>query len=203
MRLVVCDTEDQVSEEAYRWLERSVAQTHARSVFLPAGQTARPLYRLLEERKPEWFKALSLVPVDDIMSGESKHRFAAFFKTELPSFQSQLVSIENRQNGVELAILGLGMNGHVAFHEPHLPRDFAYGEVTLDARTCAELKIEPQSKGLSYGVASFMKCRSILMPVIGDKKREIFSRLHKEDPSLPASWLSDVLTVMVPRSLVV
>lgn len=201
MNLVVCDSEEQVSEQAYRWLERQVAETGARSVFLPAGQTARPLYRLLEARKPDWFRSLALVPVDDVITGPTAGRFAEFFRSELPSFQSQLQPVQKRQQQVDLAVLGLGLNGHVAFHEPHVSRDFEYGEVSLAEQTCAELKVEAGTRGLSYGVATFSRCRAVLMPVIGEKKREILLRVLKGDSTLPAAWLLDRLTLMVSREL--
>lgn len=202
MKFVVCDSEEQVTEQAYQWLEREVRATQAKKLFLPAGQTARPLYRLLESRKPDWFRSLALVPVDDVISGETAGRFEAFFKAELPSFQSQLVSIRHPQHGVELAILGLGLNGHVAFHEPHVARDFEYGEVVLAEETCRELNVDRGTRGLSYGVSLFSQCYAILMPVMGEKKRAILNRVLRGDSSLPAVWLLDQMTLMAPRSLV-
>jgi glucosamine-6-phosphate deaminase len=89
----------------------------------------------------------------------------------------------------DLAWLGLGLNGHVGFHEPGIdPRMFS-GCVRLSAKSTETLQLEPDTWGLTYGVGAFMACKAILILVRGESKREVLTRLLRADPALPASHL--------------
>lgn len=172
-------------EQTEHWLESRVKRYGAHSLFLPAGETPRPLYARWRASAPTYLRGMRLLQVDDVTTGSGKGVFARFFQEELPGFR---VEPPVREESAELAILGLGTNGHVAFHEPGLPMTFSFGEVDLAQDTSARLKLEPGT-GITYGVGAFVKAKAILLVVRGESKREIFERLKKGDPSLPASGL--------------
>jgi len=177
-----------VTEATEAWLESRVKRYGAKSLFLPAGETPKPLYARWRKSPPAYLRNLKLLQVDDVTTGAGKGVFARFFREELPGF---IVVPPVKEEGADLAILGLGTNGHVAFHEPGIPFDFSFGEVDLHDDTARRLGLEPGTKGITYGVGAFRKAQAILLVVRGENKREVYERLKKGDPSLPASGLLD------------
>jgi glucosamine-6-phosphate deaminase len=129
---------------------------------------------------------LRLLQVDDVLTGRKQGLFAQFFREELPGWEVVPPACEERG---DLAILGLGTNGHVAFHEPGLPAGFCFGEVSLAEDTLARLHLEPGTKGITYGVGAFHDTKAILLVVRGENKQQALERLQKGDPALPASGL--------------
>src|SRR5690606_19816291 len=99
-------------------------------------------------------------------------RFRKFFLERLPSFAARIARPEEFEGPADLAILGLGRNGHVAFHEPGLPLEFRFGEVALTGATCRSLGLTPPRQGITHGLGHFMKCRAVLLIVAGSGKEE-------------------------------
>jgi galactosamine-6-phosphate isomerase len=96
---------------------------------------------------------------------------------------------------IDLCILGLGKNGHIAFNEPdeelhagvHLsqltPESLSHGMAKI-----ANFKLE---YGLTLGMADILQSKKILLLVNGPHKRDILNRLLSNNVStyLPASFL--------------
>jgi 6-phosphogluconolactonase/glucosamine-6-phosphate isomerase/deaminase len=172
------------------WLSEKVRTTGARRLYLPAGETPIPIYQNWTKAEPAFLKSLGLYQIDEVLTGPRRGMFKSFFEEQLPNLQNQFTWIEGGgYEPADLAILGLGLNGHVAFHEPHLPLEFKYGEVELSPETCSRLDISPGTKGLTYGLGSFMNCKAVLMIVRGESKQTIVNRLANENESLPAHAL--------------
>ncbi len=161
----------------------------ARSIYVPAGQTPIPVYQSWTLGQPEFLETMDLLQIDDVVTGSGKGLFGQFLAQHLPLHTSRLRLIEFADRVGDLALLGLGLNGHVAFHEPGLPREFFSGCVRLDRQTCESLKIEQGTWGVTYGTGAFLRSRAILMMVRGASKKSILRRLIEGDPTLPASSL--------------
>lgn len=189
MELIVCEGREELTQAASTWCRDSVHRLDAKTLYIPAGQTPITLYEAWEAEKPDYLKAMRLMQIDDVLTGSQKGIFRQFFVRYLPSYQTQVQFIDQADQVADLAILGLGLNGHVAFHEPGLPRDFFSGCVLLSDRTRETLKLEEPTWGISYGLGAFLETKAILMIVKGQSKREVLARLLKRDPSLPASVL--------------
>ena len=159
------------------------------SIYLPAGKTPEPLYEELERRPLASLQKAQFYQIDDILDGPQAGLFKRYFQSQLPSYLDRMHWIEQGRCQAQAAILGLGLNGHCAFHEPHLPADFAYGELSLSPETSKTLKLSAGTKALSYGMASFMACKRVLLMVTGSHKAAILDRFLAADPSLPASQL--------------
>lgn len=176
------------SREASHWLEKRVL-SGARSVFLPAGRTPETLYALWENEKPSWLSGVRFKQIDDVLTGPQAGVFRQFFETHLPSYVNQFEWIDRADSEADVAVLGLGLNGHIAFHEPVLPRDFLGGCVQLTEITRRTLGLADPTWGITYGASTFMKCRSILMIAAGETKRDVVARLCERSTSLPATSL--------------
>ena len=181
------------------WCEKNIQNLSAKSLFLPAGNTLIPLYEAWEKKAPSYLNGVELFQVDDVITGVKKWVFKDFFQEKLPSFQNQFNYIDSTPKSCELAILGLGLNGHVAFHEPGIDKDFDFGKVTLTDQTCDHLEVPHKTQGLSYGVGTFLKCKKILLVVSGRSKKEILEKLLAKKDNIPAAYLLDHkgLTILV------
>lgn len=176
-----------LNRQASAWLEKRVKLDGTRSAFLPAGRTPEALYALWEKEQPAWLRSLRLLQIDDVMNGPQKGVFAQFFREHLPSYAVEPIVQADQQ--ADVAILGLGLNGHIAFHEPHLPSHFFGGCVDLSEITKKTLGLTEKTWGITYGAASFMNCKSILMIASGASKRDVVSQLCAHSRTLPATAL--------------
>jgi 6-phosphogluconolactonase/glucosamine-6-phosphate isomerase/deaminase len=180
------------------WLQSRVEKYGARSLFLPAGETPRALYQHWRENPPAFLKGLRLLQVDDVADGPGQGMFAKFFAEELPGYT---VHFPEGAERADLAILGFGTNGHVAFHEPHLPTGFSFGTVELEEDTTKRLSLPKGTKGITYGVGAFREASAILLLVKGAGKQAAWSRFQNGDESLPVSALRHHADISVWKSL--
>ncbi|MCL1909737.1 MAG: glucosamine-6-phosphate deaminase [Kiritimatiellaeota bacterium] len=101
------------------------------------------------------------------------------------------------RGGIGLTLLGVGMNGHVGFNEPHGP-SFADGAlvVPLDETTKSVgakyfNKPTPVKYGITISLAALRNARKILVMASGAKKVRIVRKAFYEPPTpeVPASLL--------------
>ena len=219
MKFQVFPTDEAVAYAAAQFLKDLAVNTVGRlNSFLPTGSTPRPFYKKLLAYSKFWASKLAVTQIDDYFAEEAN----GLFKEELEKLvikplglESQFASIpaeldmflefaqKTFSHPPRVAVLGLGPNGHVGFHEPHLPPDFSFGRVELGSTTIKHLLAynlkmnSPQfdaSKTViahSFGVGTFQKCKTVVMIVTGNSKREILKRLLTENPSgkIPGSLL--------------
>jgi glucosamine-6-phosphate deaminase len=104
-----------------------------------------------------------------------------------------------RQGGLQLCMLGVGTNGHVAFNEPGSAQDCRARVVDLSEETrnahvatFGSLDAVPR-QGLTLGIADLMEAKSLLVLVQGASKAAILKAAIEDKPSadVPASWLRD------------
>ena len=99
--------------------------------------------------------------------------------------------------GVDIQLLGLGHNGHIAFNEPddHFPRDTTLVSLTpstlqTNSRFFSEGE-RPPERAISMGIGRILRARKILLLVTGQGKAEILERalFGRITPAVPASIL--------------
>ena len=101
----------------------------------------------------------------------------------------------DKEGPIDLCILGLGMNGHLAFNEP---ADFLHpnchiaelSPMSLEHPMASEMQTKPPY-GLTLGMADILHSKLILILINGQQKKTIVSKfLSKKITSLvPASFL--------------
>lgn len=189
MEMFVCKTHLEMVERAHLWCASRLPTSAPRSLFVPAGGTPTRLYEFWERQRPAYLSGADLLQIDDVLTGERKGMFRHYFETHLPHFRSRLVPIENGDRIADATILGFGLNGHVAFHEPGLDPEFFSGCVRLSEETRQTLALEPDTWGVTYGLGAFLRTRSVLLLVSGEKKRTLFHRFMLETDTFPATFL--------------
>jgi glucosamine-6-phosphate deaminase len=112
-----------------------------------------------------------------------------------------------RAGGIDLCVLGIGTNGHIAFNEPGSAHDSraraaALTRTSREAHTAAfgSLAAVP-SRGMTLGVADLLEASSIVVLATGARKAAIVRRAIEgvQTAEVPASWLqshADVVWVL-------
>jgi glucosamine-6-phosphate deaminase len=101
------------------------------------------------------------------------------------------------RGGLDLAVLGLGPNGHVAYNEPPSAPDSRTRVIELSPESIAQASAywrETQpipSRAMTIGVGTLLEARRIVLIVAGAGKAEILRHALEEPMSaeVPASWL--------------
>jgi glucosamine-6-phosphate deaminase len=110
-----------------------------------------------------------------------------------------------RSGGIDLQILGLGGNGHIAFNEPGTSFD-ALTHVTdltmqtrLDNSRFFETFDQVPSQALTMGLGSIMNAKEIVLLAFGEKKAEAVKAMIEGEitTSCPASILQRHLNVTI------
>ena len=219
-------------ELAAQFLLRQLEAKPAAVVALPTVATPRGLYARLRAHATADRALLREVRFFDLdeyvaFSAEDPLSFAHFLNRELfgplgvpranirllhgdatdperecTDYETALASA----GGLDLAILGLGENGHIAFNEPGTPFDsvthvarLAPETRALQAHLFANARVAPE-RGLTMGIATILGARAILLLVAGASKRTALTELLRgiADVSWPATSLYDhpALTVL-------
>ena len=106
-------------------------------------------------------------------------------------------NIINELGGIDLQLLGLGLNGHIGFNEPadEFPKgthcvDLTQSTIEANSRFFASIDEVP-TQAYTMGIQSIMLAKKILIIASGANKAEIIARafLGPVTPEVPASIL--------------
>jgi glucosamine-6-phosphate deaminase len=101
--------------------------------------------------------------------------------------------------GIDLQILGIGRNGHIAFNEPGSERASRTREVELHPWTREDaasafggLDAVPR-RAITMGVATILEARKLRALAFGSRKKEIVQRTLEEPigPAVPATFVRE------------
>lgn len=122
-----------------------------------------------------------------------------FFNGRAENLEAECLRVENfvaLHNGIEVAIVGLGLNGHVGMNEPGSPATLHAHVSEIDPHTAAvgqKYFTQPQrlTHGLTMGIANLLEAKNVFIIVSGKHKAEIVKRILDEEVSeaVPATLL--------------
>lgn len=190
-------------------------------VALPAGRTPRGMYRLLaremSHRAPDAsrLRFLNLDEYVGILPSDRRSFFAELHERFLDPLRIGAARVrllnghagDLRQEcdayeqyirdggGIDLAILGIGTNGHIAFNEPGTSFDARTHVAALSAETRGALQRrfgrELPREGLTLGIATILEARVVLLLASGEGKARALRRAFCSVPTplIPASAL--------------
>ena len=99
-------------------------------------------------------------------------------------------------NGIDLIVLGIGVNGHIGFNEPGVLPDLFAHVIDLDAITLQvgqKYFAETSSiqKGITLGIEWIMQSKMAILMATGSKKAAIIKKTLEEKVSVavPASYI--------------
>lgn len=231
MRVIVCENYEQVSKEAAKII---AAQVHLKPncvLGLATGSTPVGAYNELVDmyKKGEIdFKDVTTFNLDEYypITRDNDQSYYYFMHDNLFNYiniPEESIHVLNGEvtdpekeckdyekcieehGGIDLQLLGIGRNGHIAFNEPdeNLVADThvtALTDDTIDAnaRFFADIKDVP-TKSLTMGMASIMKARKILILINGAGKAQALKKLLSGEISTmcPATMLNMHSNVVV------
>lgn len=115
-----------------------------------------------------------------------------------------------REGPLDICILGIGVNGHIALNEPGEEHQLPFHVCQLAESTLANGMLKtlrhPPKFGMTIGMRGILQSRLIVLFVSGSGKKEAFEQLKREQvsPLFPASflWLHPNVQVLVDRQAV-
>ncbi|MBM4370360.1 MAG: glucosamine-6-phosphate deaminase [Deltaproteobacteria bacterium] len=210
-----------VAREALRQVLACVTERPDASVALPTGHTPVLLYQALaaaqrgggtDLRRVTWFALDEFLGVGPGHPGSFRRWLMEHFvepagldagslhvlRGDAPDPVAEAASYEARireAGGLDLALLGLGENGHLAFNEPGTPPDSRCGVRVLSEatrRASADLFGDDPvpRQGLSMGLGTLAEARRLVLLATGPSKAAAVEALSRRDVlACPAALL--------------
>lgn len=232
MRLIVAESAPEFAEIAVGVVAGVLGQNPRAVLAMPTGTSPIGMYeRLVAEARAARLSlgAATVFNLDELVGLDPEHTesYTRFMRERLvlpagvgchyspdglaPDPEAEARRYEHltaAAGGFDLAVLGLGANGHIAFNEPGAPPDCRTRVITLAADTRASytnlfgsLDGVP-THAITVGLANLLEARQILMLVRGSGKGKVLAEALQGpvSPALPASVLQrhpDVTVVVM------
>lgn len=199
---------DELSEETAKLIAQIIRAKPDALLCFPAGETSfgtfKELVKMHLSREADFSKC-KIVGLDEwVQAGEmktencfhflKKHLFdpigfksenMCFFDGEASNLQDECFLSDQfikTNGGIDMMLLGLGMNGHIGLNEPGTDFDAYSHVVELDelTRNVAQKYFSSKtslSQGITLGMKHVMESRTVILQVSGQKKSAILKRL--------------------------
>jgi glucosamine-6-phosphate deaminase len=222
VELVVCRDRADLARRAAEVFLDSLSATPDLRMAVPAGRTPRLMYRLLaagHARGDSDFSRMRVfavdelcppAPVDGYFWRQVRAEFLAWarvpetrlhpFRVDSPDLEAMCAEYEAQiasVGGLDLVMLGLGPNGHIASNEPGSAPDSRCRPVKLLPTTVDYIlsdevvQGEVSDRAVTLGMGTIGEARQVVVLVSGVAKREPLSGMlgGPITPDLPASFL--------------
>ena len=222
MEVFVHETYEALSGEASNEVLRIMKSTDNPLLCVASGDTPAGLYKALVQKinnRQLEISSWSFVGLDEWMgmngNDEGSCRYyvdlqlfrplaiqesqISFFDGRSPDPQAECKKAEQfirQKKGIDVAILGLGMNGHIGMNEPgtspisrsHIAR---LEPVTQQVGQKYFSKEQQLSEGLTLGLGTLLEAKHIILLANGSHKADIVRRVMEDEISenVPASLL--------------
>ncbi|HYG57327.1 MAG TPA: glucosamine-6-phosphate deaminase [Symbiobacteriaceae bacterium] len=219
MQIEIFDTYEQLSHRAAGMVADLIRRKPAAVLGLPTGSTPEGFYAVLRRSDvslgqvrtfnldeyvglsrahPESYYAFMRQHLFDHVDLQPAHihipdGFAPDLEAECRRYEADI----RQAGGLDLVLLGLGLNGHIGFNEPGTPWDTRTRPVMLAEKTRAansrffDTMDEVPREALTMGIGTILEARQILLLAAGETKADMVRRALEGEPSVavPASAL--------------
>jgi len=175
--------------------KKSVRMTFPKLV-LPTGSTPLRLYEELVKRQLDWSNITTFNLDEYIINPSHEQSYHSFMKRNLfdktniypksynfPDINTQAYEDKIEQHGgIDLCILGIGTNGHIAFNEPGSSFESRTRVVDLDEQTIKDnsrffdTEQDVPKQSITMGLGTIMESKKIVLLAQGKKKKEILDK---------------------------
>jgi len=206
MKIDIFNTHEELSQKAKEIIVHEIVKKRNLLLCAATGGSPKYTYDLLGQEfqnRPELFAQLRIIKLDEwggipmnykgtcesylqdhiiqpLQISES--RYFGFNSNPVdPPKECELIQDKlNQQDSIDLCILGLGMNGHLAFNEPaeflqphcHIAK---LSTMSLSHPMTSEMNLKP-TYGMTLGMADILRSKMILILINGGKKRAIVGK---------------------------
>lgn len=221
MQLSIHDSYEEMSAKAAEALIRLTEEKKDPLVCIPSGHTPVLFCKFLVDHfkekgsGPDWY----FIGLDEWLGAGAadqgscrqfvdEHFFKplgipenriCFFDGLAKDYKAEQFKAEQfiqQHGGIDVAVLGLGANGHLGFNEPGTDPELLTQVVDLDELTVSggaryfgkEIQLQ---KGITLGLKAIMEAGTVLLLVNGEHKRDIFRTMLEGEINneIPASFL--------------
>ena len=215
MEIKILKNEKQVAQKAADFIQEEIRKKSNLVLGLSSGDTVIPLYKELIKRKIN-FSQVRVFSLDEYLDAKEKQTFRKFLEKHLlnkinvkkknihllkecddingecQNYEQEIKSV----GGIDLQILGIGRNAHIAFNEPGSPFKSKTRKIELTRQTrLINRKYHPGMKvpkfALTMGLQTIFKSKKILLLATTKYKANAIYKTLKEKVStkIPASVL--------------
>lgn len=208
MRVIVSRDADELADVAADVFRDRVRAQPALAIAVPAGRTPRRMYRRLAElqaRDPVDHSRMRVFSVDELCPPaprdgyfwrQVRTEFLAWANVEPSRCRPFAVDADDLETmcrayeaaiaeagGLDVVMLGLGPNAHLASNEPGTPFDATTRPVRLLPETVRYILTdeiihgEVCDRAVTLGLATIMAAREVIVLVSGEAKREPLRRM--------------------------
>lgn len=205
MKLIKVKNYKEMSEKAADIIIKDINKKLRMTIAFATGKTPLKLYKLLikayKKRKVDFskIKAFNLDEYYPIRNSDKKSFYYYMHKKlldkinikkeninllngEVKNTKKECRDYEKKIKNADLIILGVGINGHIAFNEPGSLRNSKTRLVELKHKTV-------KKEALTIGISTILSSKKILLLASGKKKKKAISHLFKENKNWPVSFL--------------
>jgi len=204
VQLIVVDDEDAAARRVAELLAESSRE--GKEIVLTGGRTPGLAYEVAAELEPDWSRAgvwwgdERCVPPDDELSNFGLARRTLFDRLEAqpgrvhrirgedhPAVAAASYERELKGTTLDLLLLGLGPDGHVASLFPNAPGLAETERLAIPA----EPKLEPFVERVTLTPPALRAARRIVFLVTGDEKAQAVANAlaGRPDPAVPGSLI--------------
>lgn len=224
MKLIVCKDYEEASQEAAKIFEAQINAKPDSVLCLATGSTPLGLYRELARANQAGgvdFSDVKTVNLDEYWGLEPTHPQSYRYFMDTNFFNHINIKKENthvpggtgiaghecakyddlieKLGGIDLALLGSGLNGHIGFNEPaetlcartHVT-DLTESTIEANSRFF-EKKEDVPTKAVTMGMGNILCARKIVIIITGEEKRPIVKAMIDKEFSvttqIPATFL--------------
>jgi glucosamine-6-phosphate deaminase len=222
MRIILADSTSEAVKTVTTIVMDKISSHPSSVIGLATGRTMEPVYaQLVNEAKEQSLKMDNtfFFMLDEYLDIDESHpsSFKTYIKNHLKNplhlhdsqfafppthLVSQGIAGEHYESlikeagGIDLQLLGIGVNGHIGFNEPGSAIDSKTRVVELTESTRAANKShfgegEMPSKALSMGIGSILGAKELVLLATGKSKADAIKYLlnHHDDESCPVTYL--------------
>jgi len=233
---VLTNNYQEMSRVAARFIVKQVLQEEKSVLGLPTGETPKGVYTALVRLCREGvvnFSKVTTFNLDEYLGIDPDHRSSFYSymrehfwdhvnlerdRIHIPSSLPEDEKVEctryeqliSQEGGLDLIVIGVGINGHIGFNEPGTP----WGTLTHVCQLSTETRKREGApfqendrslkRAITMGIKTIMHARKVLLLASGSEKADILSEalLNAPTPNIPASVLQlhPCLTVIADRA---
>ena len=216
VQLVRVQNSEEGAEYLYEQVRQLLENDELDVIGLATGSTMEPVYKKWRESDLDFSNVIAFNLDEYVGLGADNPNSYAYFmnehlfqhkkfkKTYIPNGVAEDLEKECEmyeqllnEHPLDLQLLGVGENGHIAFNEPHTPIDSVTHVAHLTPSTLSvngqyfDDHQEIPSTALTMGVQSILNAKRIVLLAFGEKKRAAVEKVleGKIDPEWPITYI--------------
>ncbi|MGG0669545.1 glucosamine-6-phosphate deaminase [Lederbergia citrisecunda] len=215
-KLIKVESPEKGAERFFELIKEELEHNRLHVLGLATGSTMIPVYKKLTESELD-FSDVTTFNLDEYVGlpASSPNSYAyfmndhlfnkkAFKETNIPDGMAADLEEECKRYEqalqdakLDIQLLGVGENGHIAFNEPGTPKDSVTHVATLTESTLGvnsqyfENDEKIPNTALTMGIASIMSAKKLVLLAFGEKKRPAITKVleGKIDPDWTITYL--------------